>query len=56
MSNLMQVSPSGSYTDGTQFIVNFIIVTTYFYLTKNMKFLSKLKYVLNKKTSKTLQY
>jgi hypothetical protein len=25
MSNLMQVSPSGSYTDGTQFIVNFII-------------------------------
>ena len=34
------------------FTINFIIVTLYFYITKNMKFIEKLKYVL-KKNSKT---
>jgi len=36
------------------FIINFIIITIYFYITKNMKFLTKIKQVLNKKISKEL--
>lgn len=34
------------------FIINFVIVTIYFYLTKNMKFITKVKYILKKEKTK----